>query len=201
MTRARLTKRIPLTQGQFAIVDASEYARVAVWHWILLKQSYRKTNRSVSKYYAFRWARAHDGKLVRVFLHHEILGRKVRIDHRDGNGLNNMRHNLRVATGSQNNCNREKSPGCSSRYKGVCWHKQHGTWMALIGSGPVGADGRRRRVYLGYFDEEKDAARAYDAAALRHFGEFALLNFPQSQEATMRTLLEEDVYEETPAKV
>jgi hypothetical protein len=108
-------------------------------------------------------------------MHRFILGatdRKVKVDHKDRDGLNNQRYNLRPSTNGQNNMNSSKrSDGNSSKYKGVCWHKRYGKFQAGIK-----LNGRSK--YLGMFTDELQAALAYDAAAREHFGEFALCNFP-----------------------
>ena len=87
-------------------------------------------------------------------------------DHRNGDGLDNQRHNLRPATNSQNNHNRGPAIGRSSSYKGVHWHKGCRKWQASIR-----IDGKRR--HLGLFASEEDAARAYAEAALEVQGEYA----------------------------
>jgi hypothetical protein len=98
--------------------------------------------------------------------------RGLLVDHRNTNGLDNRRSNLRLATYSQNNCNKAKRKNTSSRYVGVCFNKQLKRWGAYIK--PQG-----KKIFLGYFDNEIDAAHAYDAAARKYHGEFARLNFPE----------------------
>ncbi len=91
------------------------------------------------------------------------------MDHANHDQLDNQRANLRRCTNSQNMANRRKQPGCSSRFKGVHWYKRVGKWRANIE-----VDGRK--YALGYFDDEIEAARAYNVAAIEHFKEFALPN-------------------------
>ena len=92
------------------------------------------------------------------------------IDHIDGNPANNRWANLRAATGSQNHRNIRAHRDASSVYLGVSWYKPYGKWKAQIM-----ACGRNKCI--GYFADEEDAARAYDAAALIHHGAFARPNF------------------------
>lgn len=114
-----------------------------------------------------------------VLMHRLIadrMGLKVpkgwQVDHRDLNPLNNTRANLRVASPSQNGGNRGLRRGKkTSRFKGVHWNKDVGKWAA-------GVSFKGRTTHLGHFVSEDDAARAYDAAAIRNFGEFARPNFP-----------------------
>jgi len=96
-----------------------------------------------------------------------------RVDHKDGNGLNNQRRgqdgNLRFCTNAQNVANARKRIGCSSRFKGIYWDKQNSKWRARI-TAPSG------RIHLGLFKDEIEAALAYNDAAIEHFAEFARLN-------------------------
>lgn len=106
-------------------------------------------------------------------LHREILNPPpgMPIDHRNGNGLDNQRGNLRVSTVQENSRNSRRHRDCSSRFKGVSWVADMGMWNVQIC-----VDGNRMR--LGYFEGEDEAAKTYDAAALKLFGPFAKLNFP-----------------------
>src|SRR6185369_17658976 len=92
-------------------------------------------------------------------------------DHKDHNGLNNQRENLRLATSQQNAANRVNTGKTQSGYKGVARYKRHQKWAARIKV-------NGRLIFLGFFDKKEDAARCYDQAAIEHFGEFAGLNFP-----------------------
>lgn len=94
------------------------------------------------------------------------------VDHINGNGLDNRRLNLRIVNLQQNAANRKKYPGKTSRYKGVVWSRHARQWRATIGV-------NRKSIHIGYFRAESDAAAAYDAAARRYFGEYALVNFEE----------------------
>jgi hypothetical protein len=107
-------------------------------------------------------------------MHREIAGAPPgkKADHANHDTTDNRRSNLRAATDSQSSANTRKTTRpTSSRYKGVGWHKQKGKWYAQIEK-----DGHRS--YLGYFDDEIDAAYMYDRTARRLHGAFALTNFP-----------------------
>ena len=90
-------------------------------------------------------------------------------DHKNHNGLDNRRCNLRLCTNAQNQYNRRLQTGCSSVYKGVCWNKEKKRWQAEI-------QFEGKAIHIGYYDYQIDAAIAYDDRALELFGEFAYLN-------------------------
>lgn len=98
-----------------------------------------------------------------------ILGQ---VDHKDRDRLNNQRENLRSGTSAQNNQNRSKVDGKSSKFKGVSYYAPTDRWKATIYRD-------KKWYYLGYFLSEIEAALAYDVEAKRLFGEFAVLNFPK----------------------
>ena len=127
-------------------------------------------------YYALRH-RDYPGQ--HILMHRLILDapEDMEVDHIDGNGLNNRRSNLRLATKSQNAINRRVNrPNKSSRFRGVCWNRKSERWQASIRT-------KGKSVYLGLFEREEDAAAAYDEFAAKEFGEFAVLNFDQEQAA------------------
>ncbi len=95
------------------------------------------------------------------------------VDHINRNGLDNRKANLRIVTHTQNMWNNgQRVERYSSKYRGVSWHKRQRRWMAVIS-----VNGRART--LGYYRDEKEAARAFDRAAKELRGEFAVLNFPK----------------------
>lgn len=105
---------------------------------------------------------------AKMILGKHIAEQGLEIDHMDGDVLNNQRDNLRPCTRQENQRNSRSKNGSSSRYKGVSWNKQSKNWQACIND--------PRQIYLGKFDDEVDAARAYNVAAREHFGKFAKLN-------------------------
>ena len=154
-------KLIPLTRGSFAIVDAEDYDRLNQHKWHLNK--HRTTE------YAVRCPGRKYIKMHRLLLN---APPHLLVDHRDGNGLNNRKANLRLCTNKENARNARPSKGGSSRYKGVSWHKAKKKYDARIE-----VDGKR--YSLGCFHDEIEAAVVYDIKAMELFGEFAYFNFPK----------------------
>lgn len=152
-------RKIPLTQGLYAIVDPEDYKQLSKYKWF--------AKRCERRFYA---ERSYKNKNLKM--HREIMGNLEGkfIDHINHNGLDNRKVNLRFVTPQQNAWNKRKQKGnYSSKYKGVHWVKSEKKWRARIickGSG----------IFLGRFDDEEDAAKAYDEKAKELFGEYAVLN-------------------------
>jgi hypothetical protein len=168
--------RIPLPQGLHAIVDAADAPHVLQYRWHLKTQTARPDH-----IYAQTSVRHPDGRKTSVLLHRWLMEARQGevVDHVNGNTLDCRRKNLRLATSRGNSTNVTSSKNQKlGGYKGVSWNKNAGKWEAGICAGEIKANGKRRRIYLGLFENEKDSARAYDAAAREYYGEFAALNFP-----------------------
>jgi hypothetical protein len=161
-----MTVEIPLTQGLVALIDEADAAMALARKWY--------AGRSGRTFYAQRTDLAADGSRLTVRLHTFLTGWRY-VDHINGNGLDNRRANLREAEHRQNLMNQRRPRHNTSGFKGVTLNKRTGKWEAQIL--PQG-----RHIRLGSFEDPEEAARAYDAAALLHFGEFARLNFPTPAE-------------------
>jgi hypothetical protein len=168
-------RQIPLTQGQYAIVDADLYNHLMRWAWHAMWDIRTQT------YYARRIFFV-DRRRILVAIEHVVLGylpekkdEKI-IDHRNGNTLDDRRSNLRLASTTENGYNRKLlQRNNSSGYRGVCRDNQKGKWKSCIRV-------NTKLISLGNFDDPIEAAKARDAAALLYHGEFARLNFPQDRE-------------------
>ena len=159
-------RRIPLTQGYFAIVDPQDYQRLSKYKWRLCR------TKGKNVLYAERSVRLAGGKYSRILMHRQLIEAPEGyvIDHMNGCGLDNRRANLRLATAAQNAWNSNKR-NPRSGYKGVWFAKDKRMWRASIVC-------KGRRKHLGYFRDKIDAAKAYDDAAKTYHKEFARLNFP-----------------------
>lgn len=156
-------KEIPLTQGQVAIVDAADFELLSQWKWFAYKSN--KT------FYAARQERLPNGKQRMVIMHRFIVDAPpdMQVDHKDGDGLNNTRDNLRPATRQQNMSNRPLFANNTSGFKGVRRYKGSNKCHAQIR-----VNGKSK--HLGIFDLVEEAVCAYDAAARELHGEFARPN-------------------------
>lgn len=144
-----------------ALIDAEDYHLVSPYPW----------HAQLSGGYFY--ATTHDQDAPGRLMHRIVMGvfdPDILIDHINRDTLDNRKANLRIANRHQNGCNAGPRRG-SSQYKGVSWFSRRGKWRATITV-------NRRQHSLGYFENEIDAALAYDAAARELHGDFAYLNFP-----------------------
>lgn len=149
-------KKIALSNSpEFAIVDDDIYEKVKGKSWTLQSSGYVRT---------------FSGKRV-IYLHRLVMSAKAgqEIDHKDRNKLDCRRKNLRFATRSQQGKNRGPKKNGTSRYKGVNWDASRKKWLVRIN-----INGKDKN--LGRFSDEVEAAKVYNKAAKKHYGEFACLN-------------------------
>jgi len=150
---------IKLKSGEICLIDDEDFNRISEFKWYLTKGKY---------------ARGYiKGDKMR-FMHRFILSisdPKIMIDHKNRNGLDNRKENLRICTSKQNHSNVEKYKG-TSKYKGVSWDKKSNKWKASLTT-----DNKSR--HLGFFVDEVEAAKAYDSAAIEIFKEYSCINFSE----------------------
>ena len=163
---------IPLTQGKEALCDAEDFVELSRYNWCA---SYDKHGQH---WYAIRNAGTADGKQVNEKMHRAVLqldDPTIEVDHKDRHAtLDNRKSNLRLTTRVQNMCNRgcftsNGSSGRSSNFKGVSKRTACSTYRAEI-------QVNKARIPLGSFKTPQEAALAYNEAALKYHGEFAVLN-------------------------
>ena len=166
-------KHINLTQNEKTIIDDEDYDFISQYRW------------HAHNGYADRKIRNFRNEEKVQHMHREIMRRQLQrdlmqveeVDHINGNTFDNRRCNLRIATRLQNCANRTKQKTykgkkTTSKYKGVSWHRVTQKWRADIRV-------QTKRLWLGIFEDEIEAAQAYDQAAKKYFGEFAKLNFKE----------------------
>lgn len=152
-------KTIPLSQGQYALVDEQDFEYLNQWKWCAVWD--KKTN----GYYAKRAA----GNGKQIYMHRLLVNptKGMVVDHRNHNTLDNQRVNLRVCTRKENAWN-QRRPSNKAGYRGVISHKNRFVSQITV---------NYERKYLGSFATSLEAARVYDNAAKTYFGQFAITNF------------------------
>lgn len=148
------------------IVDDEDYEWACQWAWCWGLRG-TKHNRE----YAIR----SDALRGLVYMHRDILNAPyyLWVDHANGNGLDNRRTNLRICTPAQNIAGKNVYQKATSMYRGVHYDKKGECYQAQVAC-------RGKRITVGCYDNEEEAARAYDARAREEYGQFARLNFPEN---------------------
>ena len=165
MADSNLTTEIHTKRGfTFTVDTADAHLSLKRWTAVVIEHANRAPT-----IYAGRWERV-DGKKRFVYLHQMVCPCPTGMmpDHKDGDTLNNRRDNLRQSTKSLNTAN-GVAKGGTSKFRGVCWDKRSGSWLAR-----VSRDSAER--WSRHFHDEVDAATAYNFKALEIFGEFARFN-------------------------
>lgn len=162
--------------GTFALVSDADFERLNQWKWFSWKPRATSTTHYVC---------AFDSVRGRLYLHREVLGMQTgdptQVDHHNGDGLNNQRENLRLATNLQNQFNKKVRADSGSKLKGVRWHRQNEVWQPRIK-----INGKEKS--LGSYLNKYAAAYAYNVAAKLLQGEFARLNeIPENELISIRT--------------
>lgn len=156
-------KHIQLTKGKEALVDDCDYDFLMQWPWSAIKEGK----------YAVRYRRLVDQGCASVIYMQDVVASRIelfgKIDHINRDSLDNRRQNFRLSTNSQNLANRGPQANNTSGYKGVTWDRSHCRWAAQIKV-------NMKHISLGRFKDIREAAKAYNDAAKKYFGEFAYLN-------------------------
>ncbi len=153
-------RKIKLNKGKSAIVDDEDFAVLSKYTWFVSDTGYAKSS---------LWI---DNEAKHVRMHHLIIGKPKKgeyMDHINHNKLDNRRINLRICTNAENMRNRTAPSNNTSGFKGVWWHSARKKWAARVIC-------NYKSHNLGLYSDKKDAAKAYNEAAKRLFGEFAHLN-------------------------
>lgn len=152
-----MVREIGLTQGKVAIVDDEDYKWLNQYRWYA---SHEKRSKNRDLFYAYSKFKGESS----VPMHREILGVKKGqiVDHIDGDGLNNQKHNLRLVSQRQNCQNKHIKK--SSKYPGVCWNSRTKKWISGIRINQI-------KKQLGVFKTEKEAFEAYKKAVHEYTGE------------------------------
>lgn len=158
-----MSKEIVITRGEVTIVDDDNYEELCQYKWYLMDGF---AGRTVTE----------NKKRTTVYMHRVVADapKGVSVYHLNGNKLDNRRENLLLEKGSARMHQRKKNVAHSSKYRGVYWAKEKKIWIAEIKV-------NKKHLRLGYFEDEKEAAIAYDTAAYQYYGPLAQTNFKISQ--------------------
>lgn len=158
-------KEIILTQGKITQVDDEDYEKVKFLRW------YAYYDPALRGFIAQRNVTELNGTRKTIYLHRTIVDapKGMVVDHVNHDTLDNRKENLRICTHAENMLNRRTYINNKSGYKGVSWHKEKKKYRA-------GIRAMNKKYFLGYFDDPKEAARAYNEASIKYHGKFGSLN-------------------------
>ena len=166
-------KEIKLTQGKVALVDDEDFKWLNQHNWYILNGTYTE--------YAVREVNN------KCLIMHRLIMKtpnNLIVDHKNHNGLDNQKHNMRNVTKGQNNQHRINHKINASVYKGISINRNTGKWVVRISID-------NERLCLGSFEVEEQAALIYNLAALKYHGEFAYLNMlPKEYEQQFKEVTE-----------
>lgn len=158
-------KTIRLTKGFVALVDDEDFVNITKYKWRVCGERNNNPHAICSTI-------QNKNTKQKTFYMHRLIMKAERaqiVDHENRNGLDNQKHNLRFATHSQNMANRKSHKNSSSKYKGVSFHKRDNVFCSQI-------QHEKKVIHLGNFKNEIEAAIAYNDAATKYHGKFAILN-------------------------
>ena len=162
-------KKIKLTQNEFALVDNNVYEKLNRYKWCVHKRRgifYASRGVTTTKYAGIKGIHMH-----RVIM--GVIDPKLFVDHINGDGLDNRKKNLRICTNAENARNAKAKTRNRSGYKGVSLHRINKDGMQTWRS-RICMDGKD--ISLGVYRSKREAARAYNTAAIKMFGRFAKVN-------------------------
>jgi hypothetical protein len=159
----------------FILIDTTDYPLVSKYRWFVIK-----THSLHKSFYAMAnwWAK---GKHKAVYMHRLIAkpAKNKLTDHKDGNGLRNVRSNLRSANDAQSLVNRIMAHPSKSGFRGV--YKRGKKFYVMFSY-------KNKTRYFGTFNDREEAARIYDLRVLKLYQDFAVLNFPEHREEYLKEL-------------
>ena len=158
--RLIMAKEIELTNGMKALVDDEDYDNLLNYKWRCLKNG--KTHYAI-------FGKRINGKYINIWMHRMIMNakdRKSEVNHINHNGLDNRKENLRITTHDKVIIQSQVSDKKQSKYKGISYHKPTNKWRARINI-------NGKTTYLGYYNNEIEAAKSYEKKAIELYGEYA----------------------------
>lgn len=156
-------KKIKLSKNKYALVDDDDFGKFSGFKWHLTNHS----NRGFTEY-IIRRVRLEDGRRKTIYLHREIMAAPTDkfVDHKNGDGFDNRKQNLRICSPAENNRNQSLKRNNTSGFKGVDWVELKKKWRARIGVGG-------KRIMIGYFNSKLEAIEKYCESSKIYHGEFS----------------------------